>query len=458
MKANTFKDLTVRQNPYKKAPIKNISAKMKTDLPADVYTILKLIGTLAKSVNARAYIVGGFVRDLFLGVRNLDVDITVEPSGIEFAKVLAGELRGKAVLYRRFGTASVFAKWPRGKPEGADIHVMRIDIATARTEHYERPASLPEVKFSSVKDDLFRRDFTINAIAASLDPGSFGEMIDFFGGHQDILDGVVKVLHDGSFMDDPTRIFRAVRFEQRFNFRIEARTMELIKKAVSLKMFGKVGKQRIRNEIILILKEKDPLKALLRMDELHEFRFIHPKIKLNRKILRVVRSVDASRVYFEAISGKKRSVDIWLIYLMALFKEMPLKDIQRLCGDFCFKKDDRSRILSYKKKGARVLSFLDRPGTLAPSKAHRALEPLSLEVVLLLYAEAGSKRARVRIENFLTRTGNIRLRIKGGDLKRLGIKPGPRFKDIFEKTLHAKIDGKLKTKKDEEQFVLRRFK
>jgi len=458
METKSFKHLIVWRKTYKKASIKNISAKMKTGLPADVYAVLKLIGTLAKSVNGKAYIVGGFVRDFFLGVRNLDVDITVEPSGIEFAEVLAGELKGKAVLHRRFGTASVFAKGPRRKPKGPDIHVMRIDITTARTEHYERPASLPEVKFSSIKDDLFRRDFTINAIAASLNPGSFGEVIDFFGGHQDILDGVVKVLHDGSFIDDPTRIFRAVRFEQRFNFRIEPHTMELIKKAVNLKMFGKVGKQRIRNEIILILKEKDPLRALLRMDELHELRFIHPKIKLNRKILRVIRSVEEAGVYFETISGKKGSVEIWLIYLMALFKEIAFKDVQRLCGDFCFRKSDRIRILSYKKKGARVLSFLERSGALAPSKVHRALEPLPLEVILLLYAEAGGRRARARIDNFLTGTSDIRLRIKGDDLKRLGMKPGPRFKDIFEKTLHAKIDGKLKTKKDEVQFVLRRFK
>lgn len=440
------------------APPVNIKSQMKKHLPADIHAILRLIGRLAKSVGSEAYIVGGFVRDLFLGVKNFDVDITVEPDGMQFAKVLARELNGKAVLHKRFGTASVFARWPHKGKEKKHPDIMRIDITTARTEHYEKPAALPQVKFSSIKDDLFRRDFTINAIAASLNPGTFGALIDFFSGYRDITDGIIRVLHDGSFIDDPTRIFRAVRFEQRFNFKIDEHTMGLIKNAVNLKMFEKVEKQRIRDEIIQILKERNPIKALLRMDELHEFRFIHPKIKLTKRVLKILKSVKSSADYFNTISRKKRSIDVWLIYFMALLKELTLKEVQYMCADYVFRKGDRLRILSYREKGDKVRNFLNKPGILAPSRVYKILEPLSFEVILIVYAEAKNKRARTRIHNFLTKYNSVRLKIKGDDLKQLGIKPGPQFKDILTKTLYAKIDGKIKTKKDEQMFALRKFR
>jgi len=235
----------------------NIELRMKQKLPKEIYVLLKFTGKLAGSNGSRAYIVGGFVRDLLLGEKNLDVDIVVEPDGIEFAKILAEELKGRLVTHKRFGTATIFTK-----------RYKRIDIATARTECYERPGALPSVKSSSMKNDLSRRDFTINAVAASLNPGSFGALIDFYGGRRDIKKGVVRVLHDESFIDDPTRIFRAVRFEQRFDFKIEKRTLKLIRDAVNLKMLERIEKYRIRNEMLLILKEKEPIKTLSRLDEM----------------------------------------------------------------------------------------------------------------------------------------------------------------------------------------------
>lgn len=432
--------------------------QIKMALPADIYNVLGLIGRLAKKVKVNVYIVGGFVRDLFLGKKNFDIDITVESKGMEFAKLLAKKLNGRLVLHRRFGTASVFLRLPRKRFKKQQGDIMRIDIATARTERYERPATLPRVKFSSIKKDLLRRDFTINAIAISLNPETFGEAIDFFGGQQDISDGIIRVLHDKSFIDDPTRIFRAVRFEQRFNFRIEPYTMELIKNAVNLKMFEKVRKQRIHDEIVLILNEKDPLKALLRMDELHEFRFIHPKIRLTKKVLKILHSVKDSTKYFNAISRKKRPVDIWLIYFMTLLEELSLRDVQDLCMDFSFKGGDTFRMFSYKEKGDKAFNLLNRAGALAPSRIYRVLEPLSYEVILLIYAKSRGKKARMRVRNFLQHYSNTRLRIRGGNLMRFGFRPGPAFRNVLEKTLYAKIDGRLKTKKDEERFALRALK
>jgi len=421
----------------------NIGSKLKKSAPKEIYNTLRLIGRLAQSHNSRAYIVGGFVRDLFLGIKNLDVDITVEPDGIKFAGVLAGKLKGKAVAYPRFGTASVFTKWP----------LRRIDIATARTERYRRPGALPDVRSSSIMDDLYRRDFTVNAMAASLMPDEFGELIDFFGGYRDIKAGVIRALHRGSFIDDPTRIFRAVRFEERFDFSIEPGTAELIRNAVSLKMFEKVNKERIRNEVILILKECDPLKALLRMDELQELKFIHPRIRLTRRLSKALRSVNNSHRYFQGVSKKLRQIDYWLIYLMVLLEGLSREEAHRFCADYNFSRQDRLRIASCKDNAPGALAFLKKPGALRPSRIYEALNPLPLEVILFIYAASGEKRARMRIRNFIDKSGSVKLKISGEDLRRLGARPGPEFKKILTETLYAKIDGRIKTKKEEERFA-----
>jgi tRNA nucleotidyltransferase (CCA-adding enzyme) len=430
---------------------------MKRRLPGSIYRTLRLIGRLAKSHDFRAYLVGGFVRDILLNKENFDVDITVEPDGIAFAEILAHKTGGTLVVHKRFGTASVFIKWPKGTSR-QHPRTFRIDVATARTERYEQPAALPQVTFSSIRDDLLRRDFTINAIAASLNPNHFGEVIDFFGGQRDLVDGVVRVLHDGSFIDDPTRIFRAVRFEQRFNFKIEAHTVDLIQHAVDLKMFEKVHKQRIRDEIILILKEKNPIKALQRMAELHEFRFIHPKIRLRPKILRTLKMINEITPYLRTIARTTRTVDVWLMHLMVLLDCLTTKETHSLCNEFRFRRGDVLRILSYKEKEASTMAFLSSPCVIKASKIYQRLEPFSYEVMLLLYAKLKkNKRARMRIHNFLTRSSTIRVRTRGEDLKALGIVPGPEFKHILQAILYAKIDGKLKTKKDEERFVQKRL-
>jgi len=436
----------------------NIKKDLKKKLPSYIYNTLNLIGRVAASKNYRVYIVGGFVRDLLLNKKNFDIDITVEPEAIGFAKSLAKKLKGTLVLHKRFGTATVFVKWPHKKRSTKYPGVLRIDIATARTETYKRPGALPSVSFSSIRDDLSRRDFTINAIAASLNKEGFGEIIDFFGGQKDLKKGLIRVLHDGSFIDDPTRIFRAVRFEQRFNFKIDTHTMYLIKNAVNLKMFERIGKQRIRNEIILILQEKDPIKALLRMEELQEFRFIHKKISLSKGILKTIISIKNSSRYFNSISGKNESIDAWLVYFMALLENLSLKDVERLCSEYCFKNYDKIRIIKCRKNNDKLLKLLRSSKPLKPSLVYKHLNTLELEVIFFIYAKSGkNKRIKSRIDRFLKKDNDVKLQIKGDDLKRMGIKPGPKFKDILNATLYEKIDATLKTKRDEKEFVLQKF-
>ena len=212
--------------------------------------IIKMAGKIADELRVPAYIVGGPVRDKLLGITNSDLDFVVEGDGIKFAEILNKALKGKLLAYKAFGTATI------------EFKARRIDIVTARQEFYEYPAAYPKVRPGSIKDDLFRRDFTINAMAMAINKNNFGQLIDFYKGKKDLKNGIIRALHDKSFIDDPTRIFRAVRFSVRFGFKIDRHTKKLIKQAVLDGFLGEVNPGRIRKEIELFLKEKNPKKCL----------------------------------------------------------------------------------------------------------------------------------------------------------------------------------------------------
>ncbi|MFC1620770.1 CCA tRNA nucleotidyltransferase [Candidatus Omnitrophota bacterium] len=215
-----------------------------------VLSLVKILGRIADEEGARVYIVGGPVRDMLLGVSNYDLDFVVEADAIKFSEVLNKTLKGRLTVHKAFGTATIAYK------------DFRIDVVTARSESYEHPAAYPDVEPATIKEDLFRRDFTINAMAIIINKKGFGELIDFYGGLKDLKKGIVRVMHDKSFMDDPTRIFRAVRFSSRFNFKIESHTKKLMKEAVLAGFLGEVNRGRIKKEMELFLKEDDPLKYL----------------------------------------------------------------------------------------------------------------------------------------------------------------------------------------------------
>lgn len=235
--------------------------------------LIKEIGRLANSLGYRAYLVGGPVRDKILGKKNIDTDIAIEGDAIKVGEKLANKLKAKLVAHKRFGTCSIILK-----------DSSRIDLASARKEKYERPAALPVVEFSLLKDDLLRRDFTINAMAISLNSKGFGSFIDPYSGKRDLEKGIIRVMHDKSLIDDPTRIFRAARFESRFGFTIETHTKKLILDAIRKGMLELLDTQRVRKEVLLILREDRPLAILERLAELYGQKHVYAK-KLMEKIL-----------------------------------------------------------------------------------------------------------------------------------------------------------------------------
>jgi tRNA nucleotidyltransferase (CCA-adding enzyme) len=445
----------------------NVSKKISSLLPKEALKLLRLIGRRANAAGYSAFAVGGMVRDIMLGKRNLDLDIVVEGDAIKIGSDLARELGAAIVIHRKFGTCSLYSR-PGGPGRSGFSEKgpkpIKIDIATARREVYEKPAALPTVKFSSLKEDLMRRDFTINAMAVSINAKSFGQLIDFFGGVHDLHRGRIKVLHDGSFIDDPTRIFRAVRFESRLGFAMDSRTEDLIKNAIDKSMFDRVEPQRIRDELALILQEQDPLGALRRMAELEELRFVHPELRLDSDLIRLYGAIDEAAAWYGRHCRRKRALEKWLIYLMALFDDLSYNTVSSICGRFVFRGSDAIRILSYKSCSRRILKALSAKSEKTPSAIYRLLEPLSFEVILLLMAKASllsGKRAgpaRSRIEDFLQKYNGTRISVKGDDIKALGLSPSPRFKVILDEILYGKLDGKISTRGEELDYVRKLLK
>jgi tRNA nucleotidyltransferase (CCA-adding enzyme) len=246
-----------------------------------VLPVLRDAGRCAEEMGFSAYAVGGFVRDLFLQRETLDVDVVIEGDGIAFASRFSADNGAHLLIYERFRTANLVL------PGG-----FKIDIATARTEMYERPAALPLVMPGSIRDDLFRRDFSINTLAVCLNPDRFGRLLDLFQAREDIRKGSIRILHEKSFVDDPTRIFRAARFEKRFDFSMEDVTKRCAVDAVSSGLIEKLSGYRIASELRLILKEKDPLSTIQRLEELGVLPPVTRRGGKNKDVRRLLRRIE----------------------------------------------------------------------------------------------------------------------------------------------------------------------
>jgi len=410
-------------------------------LPQEIQDLLYLVSDIAAECNMQAYLVGGFVRDMLLGVKNLDLDITVEGDGIKFAEHIAKHTQSKFIRHSRFGTAAIILK-----------HGLKIDIATARSETYPHPASLPVVKPGTIKEDLARRDFTINAMAASINKHNFGELIDIFGGQDDLRNKQIRILHDLSFVDDPTRVIRGIRFATRYSFKIEHKSVILMKQAVKNKMLEKVQPQRLRDELILVLKENNPLKQIRQLEKIAGLSFIHLRNKITHSEWALLSSAGRQIRWFVRNYPNRRELDAWLVYLIALFDGVNLNKIKGICRSYVFRKGEEKRILSYKKISRKFITDLS-DSKIKPSRIFRLLEPLSYEVIILIKAKYTNCYLKKHIEDFFEIYNGMRIWASGHDLHGMGIKPGPDYQKIFTKVLNAKLNGIVKTKEEELSLI-----
>ena len=406
-----------------------------------VRNVLDKIGKIGDRLNFSVFMVGGFVRDLFLGIKNYDLDIVVEGEGIKFARELGKDLGGRVRSHEKFGTAIVIL---------ADG--FKIDVATARREFYEYPAAFPKVELSSIKKDLYRRDFTINAMAIQLNQKYFGKLIDFFGGQRDLRKGIVRVLYNLSFVEDPARIIRAIRFEQRYNFKMDRTTENFLKKAIDDKLLSRLRKKRITEELILILKEESPIKSLKRIEKLKALRYILPEVELNEETVKRLNKVKDNYSFWKC-NMLDEKIQLWVIYFCCLTKNIEKKQLQRIFKRLIFKQKYLENINYIYLNLDQIIKFISQKDEISPSNIYIKLKGLSNEVLFLAIMESDGDIVKERIINYLKKYKKESLCISGKELKELQIEPGPIYSQILNKLLCAQLDGEVENKKDEIRFV-----
>ncbi len=422
---------------------RNVRARIQERLPQRVVALLRLAGDVAERTGVSAYVVGGFVRDLLLNRPNLDIDLVVEGDGIAYAKALARETRATVKVHDRFGTAIVVMR------DG-----FKFDVATARTEYYEYPTALPTVERSSIKKDLYRRDFTINALAIRLNTGQFGEMIDFFGGQRDLNEKTIRVLHSLSFVEDPTRVFRAVRFEQRFGFRLGKETLFLVKGAVKMDLFRRLSSSRLCQELVQLLSEEEPRKAVARLGELGLLRFIHPSIVWSPQLGVLLKSVEDALDWYKLLY-LDRKTEPWVVYLTALLDAVPGRAVSETLRRLRVPERHAAKIKAGRYESSPVLQKLAKRPAPRPADVYHLLEGLSDETLLFLVAKSKSESVKRQLSAYLTIYQHVKPALTGTDLKGMGLKPGPIYKKILDRLRDARLNGDVKHESEERDLAKR---
>ncbi len=420
---------------------KNLSSALKSRFPPEIFNLLKLSGEVAGDLGFSAYLVGGSVRDLLRGETNFDIDIVIEGNGITFAQALAEKLNVKVKSHKRFGTAVVITDF------------LKFDVATARTEYYESPAALPRVEISSIKKDLYRRDFTINTLAIKLDPGDFGKLIDFFGGQKDIKEKTIRILHNLSFIEDPTRAFRAIRFSERFGFKISKHTINLIKTAVRINLFDKLSGSRMYDELNLLFTETEPLKAVKRLAELDLLKFIHHGLAVTKTLEETFKAIQETYAWFKLLFFEEE-LNKSHLFLMALLNELTPRERSEALQRLFVPPAARKEILDAIEQSEKALTGLQKA---SQKEIYHTLFPLNLPTILFTMARAGDEEQKKAISLYLTELRKIRPELRGKDLKNMGYTPGPLFKKILVSLLEARLERKIKSREEEIEFVKNNF-
>jgi len=424
---------------------KNIQSVLSEQLPKNIIRILKEFGQLAANIGYRAYAVGGFVRDLLLRRPNFDIDIVVEGDAIEFARTFAEEHGIRCKIHRKFNTAMLIFQ-----------DQLRVDVASARFEYYQHPAALPIVEFSSLKMDLYRRDFTINTLSLALNPDEFGQLIDFFSGQRDIKEKIVRVLHNLSFVEDPTRILRAIRFEQRFGFKIGKQSAALIRNAVRMGLIQKLGGHRFLHEIQLILEEDDPVPALRRMAEFGVMPALAPGMLFDKKMEEMFDRLKQVISWYR-LSFLDEPLERWWVFLLGLFSNLSRDDLQEASKRLLLSVTQRDRMVwTYDNAGSLLRNFF--PQILhKPSEIYRALLPFKPEELLFLMGKAEKEETRRAISHYFHRYRNVQTDLKGRDLKKMGIAPGPIYRKLLDELLDARLNGEVRNRREEFLYLRKKY-
>jgi len=389
-------------------------------------TAVDALIAMAEDAGTPLYLVGGPVRDLLLGRPSLDLDFVVEGDAPALAGRLASRLGGRLVVHPRFGTASL------------NLGSLTVDIATARAESYPRPGALPVVRPASIREDLARRDFTINALALRLTSPHKGDIVDPYAGRADLQAGLVRTLHPASFVDDPTRIFRAARYASRLGFRVEDDTLRQIRDA--LPYLGNISAARIHEEISRILREETPEGALLHLQDWGALAAVHPAL-----------SFDGTRA--KAFSELRRlsAAAIPAAYWPLLAWTVPDSEVSSLRQRLALTRSQAQSVALTPRIRWLQTGLLWQ--ALRPSEVVGALEPYPLPT-LWAFAVMAEGPARERTIEYLQRLRHVRPALRGADLEALGVPRGPILGEVLRRLRVAKLDGVVKTRQEEVRFAL----
>lgn len=447
----TRTDLLKTLPPQPKLPRKhNLGPRLEAALPPDRLKLLNRLAEEAHQQHVAVYIVGGFVRDLLLDRPSLDFDLVVEGDAIELAKSISAKYGGRVTSHSRFGTA----KWhlPEAFPNGESLNLPDlkfIDLVSARTEFYQHPTALPTVERGSIKLDLHRRDFTINTLALRLDGHHYGELHDYWGGLDDLKTGIVRVLHSLSFVDDPTRMLRAVRFEQRFSFVIEDRTLELLVEARGL--LDRVSGDRIRHELNNILQEDQVANILARLEELKLLSRIHPELTwdewLDRRISALPNSLpesDWELTYYESETDLRKDL-CYVIWLIRLTPGQAQEVIERIKLPIQIAKTIIASCELWRKLPLLVEA--------SPSDIVDQLEGLPTLARYAVFLATSDGHLKNILTKYATKWRNIDTNISGDELKARGLPPSPTYRYILKALRDAWLDERISTKKQEQALL-----
>lgn len=426
-------------------------------LQPSVWAMVQAAGAAADQLNMPLYFVGGLVRDLLLQKPPIDLDMVVEGDAIRLVRRLRSKYGGDVHTHARFGTAKWFVS-PRMwhamaqdydlKPADAgDTLPESVDFVTARTEFYNEPSALPEVERGSIKLDLHRRDFTINTLAVRLDGAHLGELLDFYGGQRDLQRGLIRVLHSLSFIDDPTRVLRAVRLEQRLGFHIEERTLELLEN--SLPMLSRVTGDRIRHEIEQALREADPTRVMERLAELDVMTHIHPGLRWTDEaadaFARAPRYL-AQPLWSDALPSESLEFLYFALWVAPLPQAVQEGTVRRLKG----RRATREDVLAV----GRVVQAMQWMSPEArPSMVTQQLRPYAPRVLLAARILLDDHPAGALLDRYHGEWRYVKTTLNGDDLRAMGLEPGPEFAVWLDRLLAARLDGEVQDEAGERALL-----
>ncbi|MBD2560401.1 MULTISPECIES: CBS domain-containing protein [Nostoc] len=445
-----------------------LSTELQNRLAPQLWQLLTIASQEAEKRGWHLYLVGGAVRDLLLAkaasgtLMIKDIDLVVDGfhksadvgAGVELAKALQQLYPvARLEIHGAFQTAALL--WHKD-PE---LDSLWVDIATARTEFYPYPAANPEVEASSIRQDLYRRDFTINALALRLTTPRAGELLDFFGGLLDLQAKQIRVLHPNSFIEDPTRIYRGVRFAVRFGFQIEPQTEEFIRYAINSGVYDRTAQEnsktpalqtRLKTELKHILEAPYWKSALQLLDNLGALQCIHPTLKLDAELLRKLRLLERCLRRFDA----EQTLIDWEMRLEALIAHLAPQYRAKVAKNLQLQEDSIKRLQNFASAQTEVMESL--PKCQSPSQVVQLLRQYDLPMLILIALQS-PREIRHQIWKYLTFWTNVQPLLNGNDLKKLGYKPGPQYRQILDDVVAATLDGVIKDRTEAEEFLAQHY-